>query len=60
MTANPPHPPAPGESAPARDDREFTRGPLSGGLQGILAVTLGTLGVALVGVAIAALVAWVV
>ncbi|HWH31804.1 MAG TPA: hypothetical protein VNU01_03950 [Egibacteraceae bacterium] len=59
MTANPPHPPGPGE--PARGGRaEFEGNPLSGGTQGILAVTLATLGLALAAAAIAGVVAWLV
>lgn len=62
MTANPPHLPAPGEGKrklPSRD-RDSERNPLSGGIQGILAVTLATLTVALAAAVVAGLVAWAV
>lgn len=58
MTANPPHPPGPGDSAP--EVTHVDDNALSGGTHGILAVTLATLGLALVAAAIAAVTAWLV
>lgn len=59
MTANPPHPSVPGDNRPV-DSAEIDDNPLSGGTHGILAVTLATLGLALVGAGIAAIVSWLV
>ena len=59
MSANPPHPPGPGDSRPV-DRAEADGNALSGGTHGILAVTLATLGLALVCAGLAALVAWLV
>lgn len=59
MTANPPHPPGPGEGSRLARAEEDT-GPLSGGMHGILAVTLATLALALTAAGVSGLVAWLV
>lgn len=59
MTANPPHPPGPGDAGVGeRDDADGNA--LSGGTHGILAVTLATLALALAAAGLAAIIAWVV
>lgn len=58
MTARPPHPPGPGDPTPV--ERAESGGALSGGTQGILAVTLATLALALAAACLASIIAWVV
>lgn len=59
MSANPPHPPGPGDNRPV-DSAQMDDNALSGGTHGILAVTLATLGLAITAAGIAAMIAWLV
>ena len=58
MSAGPPHAPGPGDARPVERDDESNA--LSGGTQGILAVTLATLALALTAAAVSAVVSWLV